>query len=456
MTPFHRSCSPRRSRGLTRLAACLVLCACNGDDIPGPKETIRVHMNGMAGTASLEADGFSQVRITAEIPSLAPASTRKLRFSTTSGRFVGVTTIANSRDREVELEVDAVGTATLSLESGTIPDTAIVTVSSTGVRGVVGIARVAFVALSDTSVVRFTGGATTIPADGLTTTTIGFRLDPRIPTGSRSAVVKTTAGSFTSGTLAENGLSTTVVVDASNTASVTLRSPIVPAEAIVRVTVLGVTRELPLTIAPITIGDYLRIVPIAGTLEADGATLVPIDAWISQRFQANGRAVRFEAAGAQFVVNGDNAGSVASVLLGQQDTVRAFLRSPATEGIVNLRVVVGDLTTTHTLTFARALPDAIVIDPGKLSMKVTEETTVTANLLRRTGMPSPNLTLLFEAFDAATGVPLQGFRGQTPGSAGKATAVFAPIGMKAPGNVRLRVSTIDGSRVGEAILAVTL
>jgi hypothetical protein len=105
-------------------------CKVNHPDqyLTSPSESDKV-IRVSSAQASIPADGFSRVRITAEITPDADASKRDVKFTTTAGTLVGTTSGGVTVGNEATVRADEEGHASIDLQSSDRQATAVVRAS---------------------------------------------------------------------------------------------------------------------------------------------------------------------------------------------------------------------------------------------------------------------------------------------------------------------------------------
>lgn len=238
-------------RGLGSVLALLAfLAGCYDRDKHSPTEPeFQEALELTASASSVPADGFSRVVITAQISPAAAADRRTINFSTDAGSFVGA---PESDRKRISANVDATGKATVQLQSEREVRTAEVTATVSGVPALVKRVRVAFIAVNAGEIVRVGTSSSTAPADNATLTRVFADISPNLP-GDRVVTFKTNLGVF-----ASTGQRTeTATADASNRASVDLKSELQTGEARITASINGSTAETRLTFTTALPDDIL-------------------------------------------------------------------------------------------------------------------------------------------------------------------------------------------------------
>lgn len=219
------------------LVLALVLVACYGDEngITDPPEGLAVTFSA----ASIPADGFSTVALTARVDPKTRAADRSITFTTTAGTFVGAAAPGTS----LVVTADVNGLAQAALRSSTTIETANVTVrAGTSVTRALAIS---FTPVNPTDVIRISAPHSPVPADGASITQVSADIAPSLPAGQRSVKFTTSIGVFTN-----NTAEITVTASSTNRAVADLRASSVPGTARITASVAGVTAETSLTFVP--------------------------------------------------------------------------------------------------------------------------------------------------------------------------------------------------------------
>ena len=212
-----------------------------------------------SSASEIPADGFSTVRLKAEITKEAAEGRRNVTFATTRGTFVGS---GESGGQRIARKATADGFARVELVSATRVGAARVTAEVYG--GVVAEVVIRFVALDDAEVLGWSASRTRLPADGESRTTLTATVAAGVPGSQRKVVVRATAGELVGGTkvggrseieLAPDGRGVArAELTSSNTASaarVTAEIALRDAEGNER----GVVRELIVYFEPVDSGE---------------------------------------------------------------------------------------------------------------------------------------------------------------------------------------------------------
>jgi hypothetical protein len=211
-----------RAAAVAWMLAAAGLAACNyhpRDYSPTAPGTV----NSLVLTASATAlpdDGFSVVRITAQIDPAAAPDRRTVVFTTSAGSFLGAT--ANN-GQMISLAVDTTGAATVQLQSSRTVQTAAVDASISAGSQILVDKRIFidFVATGPSALVTVSTSPASAPADGATPVHVIASISPGLPSSQRTVTFTTTLGAF-----ADSQMRTTMATaDSGNQATVDLASP---------------------------------------------------------------------------------------------------------------------------------------------------------------------------------------------------------------------------------------
>lgn len=191
----------------------------------------------------------------------------------------------------------------------------------------------------------------------------------------------------------------------------------------------------------------------ADSLPADGATLVHVAASIPENARRDARTVSFTSNGGVFVDGGTATASVTAVD-GIADT---YLRAPRTPGAVRIRAQLGSVIRDTTIQFGTAHPTRADLEPSAFVTKATlaSQITVTAQLHRPTGLPTPGIELSFQAVRTDNLQPIGRF-GAVPLSDanGMVKVSYSAGDTSYRGPVLIRALTADGRVLGETSVEV--
>jgi hypothetical protein len=294
-------------------------------------------------------------------------------------------------------------------------------------------------------VLSVAGGATALPADGVSTVQLTAAIDP----GAQQRVIEftTTAGILVGG--AGTPTDQTVTVDGSGHATLALQSATTPGPATVTAKVQAlpsVAASLQLTFVPAGSNDLIRVVSAPASAPADGASASNLTVAISPLIAAGARTVTFTTNNGSFAP-GSNTLSI-QVPAGADLTATAVLYSPLQIGNALVTAAVAGASQQIPLRFERALPDLVTLQLSDIT--VTDSTsgklTVTATLLRNVGAVTPGTAVTFQATRNDTGAPFGLFTGNPTVTAagGVATATFSPGGSGYRGPAQMTARAENG------------
>ena len=222
-----------RVAGLALLA---LLPGCYDSDKHSPTETdFQSALELTAAATSIPADGFSNVNLIAKLSPDAATDRRMINFSTDAGSFVG----APSTDtKKISVPIDTTGQARVQLQSERVVRTAEVTATVSNAPGLVKRVQVNFLPVNAGDAIQVRTSSATAPADGATLTRVSATIPASLP-GDRLVTFKTNLGLFASTTARTD----TATADASNVASLDLKSELSTGEARITASINGSSAE---------------------------------------------------------------------------------------------------------------------------------------------------------------------------------------------------------------------
>jgi len=300
---------------------------------------------------------------------------------------------------------------------------------------------------------RAAGGATTLPADGISRLGIIARVSPQADLDKRTVVFTTSAGTLVGGSDGGNG-AREVEADSEGEARIELQSSQQVGEAVVRASVkevAGLTRQLLISFVAADPDAVIRFTASPATAPADGATLSAFTVELSPSLPL-GTEVSFQTTLGSFAPEG---ATTVTRTADASFTATADLQSPGSLGTARIRATANQVTREATLRFVRALPDRITVATGGTArVPATGSVTVTATFLREVGEVTAGTVATFTAADAS-GAPVGSFREVTTvGMGGQATATFMPGGTDFRGAVTLTVGAEGTGVTGSAQVEV--
>lgn len=226
----------------------LVVAACDQHDPDASMPTSPVFQAALtltASAASIPADGFSTVLVTAQISPDADADKRTVEFTTSAGTFVGApTTVPVTK----KVEADASGRAEVELRSSNQIETAVVEAKvkdadDNDVPGLIKRLMIDFTPADTSTVVRISTAAASGDADGVSTVAVFADVAAGIPSDQRAVTFATS--------LANSSFVQPMPIapNSSNRATADLKSTVV-GTARVTATVNGFTAETTIDFGP--------------------------------------------------------------------------------------------------------------------------------------------------------------------------------------------------------------
>jgi hypothetical protein len=299
------------------------------------------------------------------------------------------------------------------------------------------------------------GGATTLPADGVSRLRLVAEISPRADLDNRTLAFSTTAGTLVGGTPGTGG-EQEVQADSQGRATIELRSAQQVGDAVVTARVkqvAGLTRQVVIGFVSADPDSVIRFVAVPASAPADGATLSAFTVELSPALPL-GTSVQFQTTLGVFAPE-----AAASVSRAADGSFRATadLESPATLGTARIRATASQVTREATIEFRRALPDLVTVGTGgkfQVMANDTDTVTVTGTFLRDLGQVTAGTVATFRAADA-TGATIGFFRDVTTiGSDGQATAVFHPGSTAYRGRVTITVGAAESRVTGTTEIEV--
>jgi hypothetical protein len=406
-----------------------------------------IQLRTLAGdsVATVQATGYSRLSLVATIDRGATDAHRTVVFTTTRGTLsaTGNEDTTAATPQRATIIVDGNGEAYVDLLAPNSTGAALVVASVKDLPAVSASMRVTYVPVVADSVIRFDSTTLAADADGFTVKPVTLHIGGDVPAGVRKVTLTATTGSFV-GAAPSTPQQFDVTPDGALSASFLYRPPATAGTALIRATLFGVTRDLPVTLRAVPRDSILRVTPPSGSIDADSATVTTIAVWLSPRVPDGSRAVSFTTTGGTLIGSSTPQAILVSNV-GQGDSARVDIRSPLTAGIVHLRVTVGSFAQDVPVTFRPALPDTILLDPGQFTMKASDISVVRARMIRRVGTVSQNTFVTFSATDSA-GATVGQFRDVKPSDVyGVASVAYSPAEITARKLVTLRASLPDGT-----------
>ena len=197
----------------------------------------------------------------------------------------------------------------------------------------------------------------------------------------------------------------------------------------------------------------LSIRPDAKSVLADGATMTRIVVRVPAGTRTERRQVAVSTSGGAFA---EGAGASQTVTVGDGDSAAVFLRAPVDVGLQVVRAATGSATAQDTISFTRANPTTVQVEPDHFSVKATATDIVklTATLRRSSGRVSTGTPVTFTVADA-NGQAADGRFG-TPtlsDASGGSTVTFVPGATAFRGT--LTITATSGGVTGQTKVDVT-
>jgi len=194
--------------------------------------------------------------------------------------------------------------------------------------------------------------------------------------------------------------------------------------------------------------------PDTGT--ADGASLLALTVAIDTTIPADRRTVALTTSAGTFATNGAATATAAPDAAG---IARTLLRAPTDSTTAVISATVNGATATKLVAFRRAMPDAVDVVPAQLTLMAgaAHELTVTANLRRAVGKPSPALRVTFTTADTTAGHNTRGAFLPTTALSdanGVATTRFTIADTTYRGPLTLRATVAPSGVAGEAVIQI--
>jgi hypothetical protein len=224
----------RLAAGRAFVAGALLLSAPGCADLDAPPTPDEV-LSLTSSAEKVAANGFSTVRLVAQLDPRTRPDLRDVTFSTTLGSFVGA---PSATPHSIVVPAGSEGQALATLRTGTEPGTATVTAEVRSGDAVMAVAnvQVTFERAAAADILQLSIARQVAPADGATTTAVTVQLNPDLLPSQQVVSFSTTAGSFSA---LGNVVTTEVRPGADNVARVLLVSPREPATAVLTVVVSG-------------------------------------------------------------------------------------------------------------------------------------------------------------------------------------------------------------------------
>ena len=290
-------------------------------------------------------------------------------------------------------------------------------------------------------------GQSTLPADGVSRLRLIARISANADPDRRTITFTTSAGTLVGGTPGSNG-AMTVQADSSGQATLELQSSTRVEDAIVRATATpGLTRQVMVGFVPVDADAVIRFTQSPANAPADGATLTSFTVAVSPQFPP-GTMVEFTSTLGSFKPS-------ATVAIDVDQRATVDLESVSEIGTAQITAKVSEFLVRTSMDLVRALPDAITVAAGSLTVTASGQVTITATLLRDVGEVTEDTVVTFRATHEDAG-EVGSFQNVSRSTAsGTATATFLPGASTPAGRVTITVGTNPLSATGTVDVEVT-
>lgn len=297
-------------------------------------------------------------------------------------------------------------------------------------------------------VLTITASPASIPADGFSTTRITATVSPSADRSLGLTFTSTAAGTITSQSMSP---------DASGQVSTFLKSTTTPQNVLVTVNVnrgqtVIASRTVQVVFAPVDSSTIVKLTLSSHELEADGASSIQVRGDINPGVAAH--SVKFDTTNGSFTP-GSTARTSGDIPTDANGTARVLLYAPTDLGTALVTVTGGTFSTSDTVSFVPANPDAISLSAGPLTIPKTETqvVTVTALLSRSPGQVTTNTSVDFSIVSDVTGQTFGRFQNvKRSGTDRQASADFVP-GANAPSGLATITATVPGKVPGTSLTA---
>ena len=278
--------------------------------------------------------------------------------------------------------------------------------------------QVLTVTLSDTS----------IPADGISRTTITAQIDPRTDYDKRNITFATTAGTLIAD--GKQGTSITFTADTTGKAVAELRSSTTSATARIDVSVASVVRTASVQFAQLAREQVFDLSVSSSSVPADGFSSSVITVTLKRLGAIDQRAIKFETSAGMFNASGQSLSRSVTLTAGASGVVVAELRSDS-PGTAYVRVTALDTVEEFQITFIALTQSEVfdvAVDRTSIPADGFSTAVITATLKRAGGTP---LQRTFK-FETSAGTLI------AAGVSGRTVSVLADASGRA--NVELRAT----------------
>ena len=244
-------------------------------------------------------------------------------------------------------------------------------------------------------VLTVTLSATSIPADGISRTTITAQIDPSTDYDKRSITFATTAGTLIAD--GKQGTSITFTADTTGKATAELRSSTTSATANIDVSVASIVRTASVQFAQLSREQVFDLSVSSSSVPADGFSSSVITVTLKRLGAIDQRAIKFETSSGTFNASGQPSSRSVTLTAGASGVVVAELRSdsPATAYV---RVTALDTVEEFQITFIALTQSEefdVVVDRTSIPADGFSTAVITATL-KRAGGTTLQRTFKFE------------------------------------------------------------
>jgi adhesin/invasin len=244
-------------------------------------------------------------------------------------------------------------------------------------------------------VLSVTLAATSIPADGISRTTITAQIDPRTDYDKRTLTFATTAGTLIAD--GQQGTTISVTADAAGAAVVELRSSTTGTTARIDVSVAAIVRTASVQFVQLTRDQVYDLAVSSYSVPADGFSTSVITVTLKRLGTVEQRAVKFETSAGALVASGQTPARSVTLTAGASGVVVVELRSDSAAAAY-VRITALDTVEEFQIAFV-ALTQSDVFDVAvdRTSMPADGfSTAVVTATLKRPGGTAQQRTFKFE------------------------------------------------------------
>jgi len=292
-------------------------------------------------------------------------------------------------------------------------------------------------------VLSVTLSATSIPADGISRTTVTAQIDPRTDFDKRTVTIATTAGTLIAD--GQQGPTVSVTADTTGKAVVELRSTTTATTARIDVSVATIARTASVQFVQLTRDQVYDLSVSSYSVPADGFSTSVITVTLKRLGTLDQRGVKFETSTGAFVASGQALSRSVTLTAGASGVVVAELRSDS-PGTAYVRITALDTVEEFQIAFV-ALTQSdvfdVAVDRTSIPADGFSTAAITATLKR------PGGTTLQRTFKFETSAGILIATGQASGrsvsvvadATGRATVELQSD--KTVGSARVRVTAYD-------------